>query len=76
MRMVRCAHRVLTRAAEEMGHTQLEVQDGSQSSPALVAVAPLDTTGRGIAIVDALSQTWGVDDEGYGKSVWAVFSTA
>ena len=52
----------------------LEVRDGSRSGPASVATTPLATTGRGIAIVDALSQAWGVDEyKGGGKSVWAVF---
>ena len=54
----------------------LEVRDGSQSGPVIAAIAHLSTTGRGIAIVAALSQDWGVDTyKGGGKSVWAVFPT-
>ena len=54
----------------------LEVRDGSSAQPAIAAIAPLGTNGRGITIVDALSQAWGVDTyESGGKSVWAVFPT-
>ena len=53
----------------------LEVEDGSQVGPSLVATRVLDTNGRGMAIVDLLSRDWGVDTHGAGgKSVWAEFS--
>ena len=53
----------------------LEVEDGSSKGPSLVAAQVLDTSGRGVAIVDLLSSDWGVDThaEGGGKSVWAEF---
>jgi anti-sigma regulatory factor (Ser/Thr protein kinase) len=53
----------------------LEVEDGSRDGPSLVAAEVLDTNGRGLAIVNLLSQDWGVDahTDG-GKSVWAEFS--
>jgi anti-sigma regulatory factor (Ser/Thr protein kinase) len=52
----------------------LEVRDGSQIGPVLRAPAALDTTGRGIAIVMALSRDWGVNTyAGGGKTVWAEF---
>jgi len=55
----------------------LEVRDRSPSFPVIVATGPLDITGRGIAIVDALSQAWGFEaHESGGKYVWAVFPTA
>ncbi|MET1058482.1 MAG: ATP-binding protein [Nocardioides sp.] len=55
----------------------LEVRDGSRDGPSVVAGVPLATAGRGIAIVEALCQDWGVDRyKGGGKSVWAVFSTS
>lgn len=55
----------------------LEVRDGSRTGPKLLASASLDITGRGVAIVNALSQAWGIDEfKGGGKSVWAVFSTS
>ena len=54
----------------------LEVGDGSCAGPVLVASTVLDTSGRGMAIVEALTQDWGIDVyEAGGKSVWAVFPT-
>ena len=54
----------------------LQVRDGSEAGPTMGAMAFLDTAGRGIGIVAALSQAWGFDEhEGGGKSVWAVFPT-
>jgi anti-sigma regulatory factor (Ser/Thr protein kinase) len=53
----------------------VEVEDGSQHGPVLRAPADLDTNGRGVAIVEALSDEWGVDHyAGGGKSVWAEFA--
>ena len=55
----------------------LEVGDGSCAGPVLVAATVLDTSGRGMAIVEALTQDWGIDVyEAGGKSVWAVFPTS
>lgn len=53
---------------------RLEVHDGTRSLPVLVSARALDTSGRGIAIVDALSHDWGVSVQASGgKSVWAEF---
>ena len=53
----------------------LSVQDGSPSRPAHVATDDLGTAGRGVSIVDLVSQDWGVTDgPGEGKSVWASFA--
>ena len=52
----------------------LEVADGSQSEPSLLAAQLLDTNGRGMTIVNLLSRDWGVDAHpGGGKTVWAEF---
>jgi len=54
---------------------RLEVVDGSAERPVLVQARSLDTGGRGIAIVDAVTRTWGVStDADGGKAVWAEFS--
>lgn len=51
------------------------VQDGTPERPAVVNVQAMGTGGRGLAIVDALSQDWGSDERGgSGKSVWASFA--
>jgi anti-sigma regulatory factor (Ser/Thr protein kinase) len=53
----------------------LEVLDGTHAGPTLVAARTLDTRGRGIAIVQALSRDWGVSARvSGGKAVWAEFN--
>lgn len=53
----------------------LTVRDGSPVHPAVVKVEAMAPGGRGISIVDALSQAWGsVDQPGAAKSVWASFA--
>jgi anti-sigma regulatory factor (Ser/Thr protein kinase) len=52
----------------------VEVEDGSHRGPVRRAPADLDTNGRGVAIVEALSNKWGVKRyAGGGKAVWAEF---
>ena len=56
------------------GSVRLEVLDGSRSRPVLVVARALDTGGRGVAIVQAVSQDWGSTANSFGgKSVWAEF---
>lgn len=53
---------------------RVEMLDGSHALPTLGAARSSDTSGRGMAIVEALSREWGVSDRGAdGKSVWAEF---
>ena len=52
----------------------LSVQDLSHQSPIRGTAQASDTQGRGLAIVESLSQNWGVDrNNGTAKSVWASF---
>ena len=54
----------------------LEVSDASRTEPSLIVARALDTTGRGVAIVQALSRDWGVLPRASGgKSVWAEFDS-
>ena len=54
----------------------LEVSDESRAEPSLVVARALDTSGRGVAIVQALSRDWGVLTRASGgKSVWAEFDS-
>ncbi|MFE9469390.1 ATP-binding protein [Streptomyces virginiae] len=46
----------------------LEVRDGSREAPRLQPVGPLDENGRGLLIVDALADAWGVTEGG--ACVW------
>jgi anti-sigma regulatory factor (Ser/Thr protein kinase) len=52
----------------------LTVQDGSTLMPVQVDAQVLATSGRGLAIVEHLSQRWGTETDAAGtKSVWAWF---
>ena len=52
----------------------VEVLDGSHTGPTLVVASALETNGRGLMIVRALSRDWGVTARAAGgKSVWAEF---
>lgn len=52
----------------------LVVVDGSPDGPTLVVAGELDTSGRGVSIVQVLSRSWGVcEHTSGGKSVWAEF---
>ena len=55
---------------------RLEVVDGASNDPTMVVASLLDTYGRGLVIVQALSRDWGVQPGASGgKSVWAEFDT-
>jgi anti-sigma regulatory factor (Ser/Thr protein kinase) len=49
------------------------VSDGGSdtATPVPQAAGPTATSGRGLAIVEALAQRWGVDDEPDRRTVWA-----
>lgn len=54
----------------------VRVTDGGSATnaPALRAVGPDAVDGRGLRIVVALADHWGVDRDGLGQSVWAEVS--
>jgi anti-sigma regulatory factor (Ser/Thr protein kinase) len=61
----------LSRAEEQL---LLEVTDHSSNPPRPAPGDPLSTSGRGLAIVGILSQSWGVHHATNGaKNVWASF---
>ncbi len=50
---------------------RLEVRDENSRLPAL-ASCPVDaTSGRGLALIGALSSSWGIELTGEGKVIWA-----
>jgi anti-sigma regulatory factor (Ser/Thr protein kinase) len=49
---------------------RVEVRDPSRGLPCLLPVQPLDTSGRGLAHVEALADRWGVDLLPHGKCTW------
>ena len=53
----------------------LTVRDDSASLPTRRAAQAMDSTGRGLEIVDIVSLDWGLDEDGAGsKAVWASFA--
>lgn len=58
--------------AHDGGKTiEVEVSDGSPHHPVLNGYDPDATSGRGLLLVDALCEEWGVREREFGKSVWA-----
>jgi anti-sigma regulatory factor (Ser/Thr protein kinase) len=54
------------------GRLRVGVSDSSHRRPQLVQVGTRDTSGRGLHLVEALAERWGVepDARGLGKTVW------
>jgi DNA-binding NarL/FixJ family response regulator len=52
------------------GGLRVEVRDQSTAAPVVQDVAAEETSGRGLALVEALATDWGVDASAGGKSVW------
>lgn len=50
---------------------RVAVVDGDRREPKVVAAGPEDEGGRGLRLIEELSQKWGVDPYTWGKSVWA-----
>ena len=71
----RTSFTLAVRRAEE-GHFLLEISDGSPALPRQRRYGLDSTTGRGLALVDQLSEAWGVvrHDDGRGKTVWVRLS--
>jgi anti-sigma regulatory factor (Ser/Thr protein kinase) len=54
------------------GGIEIRVTDGGAATPPTVREVGADSPdGRGLAIVDALAEGWGVDRDGLGQCVWA-----
>lgn len=60
-----------TAIVRSAGVVRIAVEDGSSARPEHVRALPDDEEGRGMAIVDALSQESGCDPTPDGKVVWA-----
>ncbi|GFH34685.1 ATP-binding protein [Streptomyces pacificus] len=55
----------------------VSVHDHDPRIPMLGSAGPLETTGRGLALVEAVSESWGVRPKGDdGKAVWFTLPTA
>lgn len=49
---------------------RVEVLDDSEEGPVVKAADALDESGRGMALIDALAGSWGVEPRATGKAVW------
>jgi anti-sigma regulatory factor (Ser/Thr protein kinase) len=49
---------------------RIEVRDGGAGAPRRLSPAPAQPSGRGLLIVDATAESWGVIDQPNGKTVW------
>ncbi|MFF7727446.1 ATP-binding protein [Streptomyces sp. NPDC008001] len=58
------------RMLRRRGWLRIEVRDPSRGLPCLMPVHELDVTGRGLFLVDKLSDRWGVDLLARGKTTW------
>ncbi|MFD0719263.1 MULTISPECIES: ATP-binding protein [Streptomyces] len=58
------------RMVRRRGWIRVEVRDPSRGLPCLMPVHELDTTGRGLFLVDKLSDRWGADLLPRGKITW------
>lgn len=58
------------RILRRRGWVRVEVRDPSRGLPCLMPVDELDTSGRGLMLVQKLSQRWGVDLQPRGKTTW------
>jgi len=62
--------------AEMNGGVLLTIRDGSTSVPVRTTPQVMDMGGRGLVLVELLSQEWGARTDSDGsKSVWASFAT-
>lgn len=52
---------------------RLQIIDDGPGRPVLVPPGDLNDSGRGLVLVQALTQSWGVCESGASKSVWCVF---
>ncbi|MEW2567840.1 ATP-binding protein [Streptomyces sp. NPDC047070] len=47
------------------GHLRIEVRDGSPEVPEPQAASSLDEGGRGLFLVEAIADDWGISDDGF-----------
>jgi anti-sigma regulatory factor (Ser/Thr protein kinase) len=55
---------------DERHSIRVEVRDTARDEPVPRSPSPAERTGRGLRIVEALSDTWGIDPSSCGKTVW------
>ncbi|WP_181799384.1 ATP-binding protein [Kitasatospora acidiphila] len=63
--------RIVVRLARDERTVRVSVQDFSCELPLLIQAGLNEERGRGMALVDSMSDRWGVDLKPFGKVVWA-----
>jgi GAF domain-containing protein/anti-sigma regulatory factor (Ser/Thr protein kinase) len=58
------------RCAPSSGTLRITVSDANPAPPLMRAALPDDTGGRGLHLLDMLSESWGHEPHGAGKTVW------
>ena len=48
----------------------IEVRDNGSGDPQMLSPGPQEPSGRGLLIVESMSEDWGVRRSGAGKTVW------
>ncbi|GAA1007583.1 ATP-binding protein [Streptomyces thermogriseus] len=64
------ARTFMLRMRRRRGWIRVEVRDPSRGLPCLMPVQEMDVSGRGLFLVDKLSDRWGVDLLPRGKTTW------
>ena len=54
---------------------RIAVHDDSKDAPRMRSPRPLESGGRGLLLIDAISDDWGCDPNGTGKWVWCELPT-
>ena len=67
---VQHAHCDFELVIDVQGRIRIEVRDTNQSRPVAGHPAPEDRSGRGLRIVEAMSDAWGIIPSRNGKTVW------
>lgn len=67
---VRHAHTEFELVIQPRGQVRIEVTDSGPGEPRMLSPTPRDLTGRGLRIVAAMSDSWGVRETDDGKTVW------
>lgn len=69
---VQHAHCDFELAIHSQHQIRIEVRDASRGIPVRQSPSPQDPSGRGLRIVEAMSDTWGIIPSDSGKTVWFV----
>jgi anti-sigma regulatory factor (Ser/Thr protein kinase) len=57
-------------AIHAKGQVRIEVRDAGEGRPRVLSPAPREPSGRGLRIVEAMADAWGVVPGSEGKAVW------